>query len=260
MMRFKTVGKPVRCPLMRRFYISILVLLAGVLPVRADSDRLLNSLKPAGYVSDFANVMSASDRSATERLLTELEQKTGAQVAVVTLKSLDGGQIAEFSTRLFENWGIGQKGKDNGILLLGAVGEGRGNRLRIEVGYGLEGVIPDAAAGRILNSYVLSGWNQGQYGTALANGAAAIARRIADDRGVALSGMSASVQRAPEKRGFPLVNLILLLIFIPIVIRHPWILLMLLSSGGGGSRGGGFGGGGFGGFGGGMSGGGGASR
>lgn len=225
-----------------------------------NSDALLKSLQPFGHVNDFAGVMNPADRSATERLLTELEQKTGAQVAVVTLKTLDGGQVADFSTRLFERWGIGQKGKDNGILLLGATEEGRGNRLRIEVGYGLEGVIPDAAAGRILDTFVLPAWNQGQYGAALANGAAAIAQRIAADRGVALSGVPQRIQQTPEKRGFSLTNIILLLIFIPIVIRHPWILLMLLSSGGGGSRGGGFGGGGFGGFGGGMSGGGGASR
>ncbi len=261
MMRFKIVGKPVWCRLMRRFYISILVLLAGVLPVRADSDRLLNSLKPVGYVSDFANVMNSSDRAATEKLLAELEQKTGAQVSVVTLKSLEGGQIDDFASRLFKNWVIGQKGKDNGLLLLGATGEARGNRLRIEVGYGLEGVLPDAAAGRILDSYVLPGWNQGQYGMALANGAMVIAQRIAADRGVTLSGVPTSIQRGAEKRGFSWFHLILVLIFVPIVIRHPWILLMFLSSGGGGgSRGGGFGGGGFGGFGGGMSGGGGASR
>ncbi|MDD3276992.1 MAG: TPM domain-containing protein [Kiritimatiellales bacterium] len=243
--------------LMRR--LLILFSMFFLASAQADTDRLLQSLKPDGHVNDFAGVMSSSDRAATERLLTELEQKTGAQVAVVSLKSLDGGQIGDFSTRLFERWGIGQKGKDNGILLLGATGEGRGNRLQIEVGYGLEGVIPDAAAGRILDNYVLPGWSQGQYGAAMANGAAAIAQRIAADKGVTLSGMPTSMQRTPAKRGFPLMNIILLLIFIPFAIRHPWILLMLLSSGGG-SRGGGFGGGGFGGFGGGMSGGGGASR
>jgi uncharacterized protein len=236
-----------------------IVLLSGWLPAQAGTDSILKSLRPTGHVNDFAGVMSAGDRSATERLLTELEQKTGAQIAVVTLKSLDGGQIADFSTQLFERWGIGRKGKDNGILLLGATEERRGNRLRIEVGYGLEGVIPDAAAGRILDTYVLPGWNQGRYGTALATGAAAIAQRIATDHGVALSGVPETIRRTSSERGAPWLNLILLLICIPVIIRHPWILLFLLSSGGG-SRGGGFGGGGFGGFGGGMSGGGGASR
>lgn len=245
---------------MRRFFITTLILLSGVLPVQADSDRLLNSLKPVGYVSDFANVMNPADRVTTEKLLTELEQKTGAQMAVVTLKSLEGGQIDDFASRLFARWGIGQKGKNNGVLLLCATGEGRGNRLRIEVGYGLEGVIPDAVAGRILDTFVVPAWSQGQYGSAAANGAAAIAQRIASDRGVVLSGMPEHVQRASKEQSLSWVHLIFILLFIVVVIRHPWILLFMLNSSGGGHSGGGFGGGGFGGFGGGMSGGGGASR
>jgi uncharacterized protein len=245
---------------MHRFFITALLLLSGVLSVRADSDRLLNSLKPAGYVSDFANVMNPADRATTEKLLAELEQKTGAPVAVVTLKSLEGGQIGDFANRLFARWGIGQKDKNNGILLLCATQEGRGNRLRIEVGYGLEGLIPDAVAGRILDTFVVPGWSQGQYGSAIANGASAIAQRIADDRGVALSGVPEHVQRASHEQKLSWVHIIFILLFIIIVIRHPWILLFMLSSGGGGRSSGGFGGGGFGGFGGGMSGGGGASR
>ncbi len=245
---------------MRRFFIITFVLLAGFLPVQANSDRLINSLNPAGYVSDFANVMNPSDRIATEKLLSELEQKTGAPVAVVTLKSLEGGQIGDFANRLFARWGIGQKDKNNGILLLCATQEGRGNRLRIEVGYGLEGVIPDAVAGRILDTFVVPGWSQGQYGSAAANGAAAIAQRIAADRGIVLSGMPEHVQRASHEQKLSWVHIIFILLFIIIVIRHPWILLFMLSSGGGGRSSGGFGGGGFGGFGGGMSGGGGASR
>ncbi len=250
---------------MCRFFITTLLLLSGVFPVQADSDRLLNSLKPAGHVSDFANVMNSADRAAAEKLLTELEQKTGAQVAVVTLESLEGGQIDDFANRLFARWGIGQKDKNNGVLFLCAIGEGRGNRLRIEVGYGLEGVIPDAVAGRILDTFVVPGWSQGQYGSAAANGAAALAQRIAADRGVVLSGMPEHVQRASKEQELSWIHLIFILLFIGVVIRHPWILLFMLNSGGGGHRGGGFGGGGFGGggfggFGGGMSGGGGASR
>jgi len=94
----------------------------------------------------------------------------------------------------------------------------------------------------------------------MAAGAAAIAQRIATDRGVTLSGVPEYIQRSSRKRGFPLGNIIFLLIFIPFAIRHPFLAMMLLSGGRGGFGGGGFGGGGFGGFGGGLSGGGGASR
>jgi len=254
---------------MCRFFITTLLLLSGVFPVQADSDRLLNSLKPAGHVSDFANVMNSADRAAAEKLLTELEQKTGAQVAVVTLESLEGGQIDDFANRLFARWGIGQKDKNNGVLFLCAIGEGRGNRLRIEVGYGLEGVIPDAVAGRILDTFVVPGWSQYQYGSAVANGAAAVAQRIASDRGVELTGVSNQSAGKPREKTLPdFIGLILFIIFIvvpmcPMFFPPPggprgrsgggWV-------GGGYGGGGGFGGGGFGGFGGGMSGGGGASR
>lgn len=258
---------------MRRFFITTLILLAGVLPVRADSDRLLNSLKPIGYVCDFANVMNPADRAAVEQTLTELEQKTGAQVAVVTLPSLEGGQVGDFANRLFARWGIGQKDKNNGILLLCATQEGRGNRLRIEVGYGLEGVIPDAAAGRILDTYVVPCWSQGQYGVAVASGAVAIAQRIAADRGITLSGVKLtdiSKSRRYDKKLSDFAGLLILIL----CVVGPMLPIFFPPPGGGRGRsgggwggGGGFGGGssfggggGFGGFGGGMSGGGGASR
>ncbi len=239
-------------------------LLAAALTAQA-SDKLLNSLRPSGPVNDYANVISASDESRLTAILTELQQKTGDAVVVVTLPSLEGGQIDDFANRLYERWGIGQKGRDNGVLLLGATQEKRGNRMRIEVGYGLEGVINDAAAGRLLDEYVVPLWNQRQYGTAIARGGAAIAQRVAADRGTQLSGVpqtSRGYNRQPVRKRNPIVNLLFIIGFIYMAIRHPRLLLLLMmtSGRGGGSRGGGFGGGGFGGFGGGMSGGGGASR
>ena len=241
----------------------LMLLLAAALSTHA-SDKLLNSLRPRGPVNDFANVISAAEENQLRAILTELQQKTGAAVVVVTLPSLDGGQIDDFSTRLFERWGIGQKGKDNGVLLLGATQEGRGNRLRIEVGYGLEGVINDAAAGRILDTHVLPAWNQRQYGAAIASGAAAIAQRVATDKGIRLSGVpqySRNYGSRQQHKRNPVMNVLFIIGFIYMAIRHPRLLLFLiLTSGRGGGGGGGFGGGGFGGFGGGMSGGGGASR
>jgi uncharacterized protein len=215
------------------------------------SDKLLNSLQPRGLVNDYANVISAAEENQLVAILTELQQKTGAQVAVVTLPSLDGGQIDDFSIRLAERWGIGQKGKDNGVLLLGATQERRGNRLRIEVGYGLEGVINDAAAGRILDTYVVPAWSQKQYGTAIAKGGAAIAQRIAADKDVQLSGVpqySRGYDSQPQRKSNPFITILFIIGFIYMAIRHPRLLLFLiLTSGRGGSGGGGFSGGGFGG-------------
>lgn len=246
---------------MRNLFITILILLAGVLPVQADSDRLLNSLRPAGYVSDFANVMNPSDRAAVGQTLTELEQKTGAQVAVVTLKSLEGGQIDDFANRLFARWGIGKKGKDNGLLLIASIED---RKVRIETGYGFEGVLPDAAAGRLIDQYVRPAFRAGDYSGGLRKGAEALASVAASASGVQLTGFQNqerySSSQPHDRKGGGIFQLIFFVIMIIAVIRHPWLLLLFMGGGGGGRGGGGFGGGGFGGFGGGMSGGGGASR
>lgn len=241
----------------------LVLLLAGSAQA---SDQLLNSLQPRGLVNDYANVIPAAEENQLTAVLTELRQKTGAEVAVVTLPSLDGGQIDDFTIRLAERWKVGQKGKDNGVILLGATQEGRGNRLRIEVGYGLEGVINDAAAGRILDQHVVPAWNQGQYGIAMASGGAAIAQRIAADEGVRLSGVpqvqpTRNYGSRTQRKTNPIVSILFFIGIIYMAIRHPrLLLLMILMSGRGGGRGGGFSGGGFGGFGGGGFGGGGASR
>lgn len=229
----------------------------------ADPDRLLDRLareQRPGFVFDFANVVPARQRGAIESLLLELEQKTGAQVKVVTLRSLEGGEIDDMAVRLYERWGIGHRGRDDGVLILAAMQE---RRARIEVGYGLEGAIPDARAGRMLDEYVLPHMRAGNPGDAMLGGAVAVARAVAHESGVTLSGRGT---RAPPRQGergvHPLIGLLVMIGIIYMAIRHPFLFLLLLSSGRGGRGfgGGGFGGGGFGGFGGGMSGGGGASR
>ena len=244
----------------------LLTICAGASPLFAQTgDTLLNQLEPGGYVNDFANVMGA-ERGQLEPLLAELEQKTGAQVTLVTLPSLQGGEITDFANRLFERWGIGRAGEDNGVLILTSIEE---RRIWIEVGYGLEPIIPDARAGRILDEAVIPFFREEQFGTGMAAGAASIASIIAADAGVELTGAVAiPTPRQTQGQRSPLSGLLrflFLLILIPIFIRNPWLALFLLSSGrGGGFGGGGFGrgggGGGFGGFGGGMSGGGGAGR
>ena len=223
------------------------------------SDKLLNSLQPRGLVSDFAYVISASDEQELLSLLTELRQKTGAEVSVVTLPSLDGGQIDDFATRLYERWGVGQKGKDNGLMFLAAMQD---RKMRIEVGYGLEGAIPDATAGQIRRDVITPYFKAGNPGKGIVLGMAAVSQKIAVEYGVTLTGSARYQRQLPaERQGNPIVTLILAVCFILFAIRHPQLaLLLLLSAGRGGGRsgGGGFGGGG-GGFGGGMSGGGGSS-
>lgn len=249
-----------------QWLLSVLTLVPAVSVAAPGSqgDVLLESLTPAGYVSDFAGVMGER-REPVEELLTELEQKTGAEVGVVTLRSLEGTDIDDFAVRLFERWGIGQAGRDNGVLLIAAIED---RNVRIEVGYGLEPVINDARAGRLLDEAVIPYFRNEDYGSGLASGAASIAGLIATEAGVELTGIAAvqvSATQRDSNRPEELLPLVLLLLFILLLWRHPWLALLFLSGqrGGGFPTGGGFGrgrGGGFGGFGGGMSGGGGAGR
>ncbi len=244
-----------------RLFIAGIFLHAFATAVQAEPDALLQRLESRGTVSDFAGVIDPSSSRTISNLATELRQKTGAEMAVVTIPSLEGGEIDDFGNRLFEKWGIGQRDRDNGLLLLAAMDE---RLFRIEVGYGLEAIIPDSFAARVRRDIINPNFQNENYGQGLAQSAAIFASRIAQEHGVELSGAPAEVRRYAAKsdeRGFGagLIEIIILIAFVALFIRNPFLAMMLLS----GARGGGFrGGGGFGrggGFGGGLSGGGGSS-
>ncbi|MCA1906255.1 MAG: TPM domain-containing protein [Desulfarculus sp.] len=214
---------------------------------------------------------------AINALGRELWQKTGASLVVATLPALEDETIEEAAVRLFQAWGIGKKGEDRGVLILVAVAQ---RRLRIEVGYGLEGVVTDAAAGRIRDQDLVPQLKQNQYGPGLLAGSQALARLIAAASGVELTGVP---QAKAKKRssGWNLGGIFIALLVFWLLLRlggrrggggglggrgggdflTGLLLGSILGGRGGGGRGGGFDsfGGGFGGFGGGMSGGGGAS-
>jgi uncharacterized protein len=103
--------------------------------------------KPAGRVTDLAEVIDPSTEALIDQQLADLERRTSSEVAVATVRSLDGMSIEEYANRLFKEWGIGQAKQDNGVLVLVAPNE---REMRIEVGYGLEGVLPDGLAGQII--------------------------------------------------------------------------------------------------------------
>jgi uncharacterized protein len=128
------------------------------------SDELLQSLRPSADVNDFAGILSPSERESLEQRCRELRAKTGAQLTVVILDSLRGGQIDDFTVKLFERWGVGEKGKDNGVMLLVALQE---RRARIEVGYGLEPILTDALAGRILDQQLFPAFRRQEYAAGL---------------------------------------------------------------------------------------------
>ncbi|MGA2212682.1 MAG: TPM domain-containing protein [Bryobacteraceae bacterium] len=228
----------------------------------------LKSLKPQGYVSDFANVLDPQLRARLEAYCGQVEQATGAQLALVTIKSLDGEPIEDVTNTLYRQWGVGKKGKDEGIMFLLAIQD---HRDRIEVGYGLEPILPDGFDGGITRS-IQPLLRQGAYGPAMIAAAQQMGAEIARAKGAALgSGSRSRVRQSPEE-GFPwpliLVGIVVLMLFFR--GGRGFLAGMILGNllgggrgggswGGGGGFGGGGGGGGFGGFGGGDSGGGGAS-
>jgi uncharacterized protein len=227
-------------------------------------------------VSDFAHVLDPASRAQLESYAGRLEQATGVQMAIVTLDSLDGEPIEDVTNTLYRQWGVGKKGKDEGIMFLLAI---KDRRNRLEVGYGLEPILPDGFAGGVLRQ-ARPALRQGAYGEALFAAAQEMGSRIADAKGVALNFSLRPRMRQVEPRpSIPWPLLILGILFLLFLISRGrgggggfWTGLIIgnllgRGGGGGGWSGGGFGGydsgsgggGGFGGFGGGDSGGGGAS-
>lgn len=127
--------------------------------------------KPDGYVTDRAGILPASAKAGLETVLRAFEEKTSNQIVVATFPSLEGSSLEDFSMRLAEAWKAGQKGRDNGIIFL-IFPEDR--KMRIEVGYGLEGVLPDALAGQIISGVVAPYFRKGDYSGGILAGTDAI--------------------------------------------------------------------------------------
>lgn len=230
------------------------------------------------YVYDYANLIDASDEDEIKTIAHFIDMKTRAQIVVVTVNDLNGMALEDYSLKLLRGWGIGDKQKNNGVLLLvnkENLLSGKSGRIRIEVGYGLEGAINDAKAGRILDNYALPAFEQKEYSRGITDAFMAIASEVAkeynlDMKSEELSGLEYYGGQSDGE--LPLGIIVAIIIFIIIL----FILIPRTGrgkhfkdpfdgpffgpgpfGGGGGFGGGGFGGGGFGG---GSGGGGGASR
>ena len=258
----------------------LLAVLLLSLTVAAES---VKQLKPTGYVNDFAGVLDASTKTQIEDLCTQVDQKAHAQIALVTVNTLDGSDIESYAVDLFKQWGIGAKSTDHGVLILYAIQD---RKARIEVGYGLEPILPDGKVGGFQREAIPL-MRSGDYNQALLLVTSRVADVIATDAGVQLTNAQPRAPTRPVRQpdtGISLGGIIVLVIIVLVVLATPlrsllwWILFSGMGGGGrggwggggwsngggggfGGFGGGGFGGGGggFGGFGGGSSGGGGAS-
>jgi uncharacterized protein len=242
------------------------LLLSAALPAFAENPK---NIHPSGYVTDLASAIAPDTKARLEALCREVEEKAGAQIAVVTVHSLEGESVENFAVDLYKQLGVGSKRDNRGVLLLVAPDE---HKYRVEVGYGLEPVINDARAGDAGRAMVPL-LRQGNYSAAIDTATWTLAKYIAEDRGVSLAGQPPAPPRRREREHSSPISLwaILFVIWIIFSIARAgrrgggggWWIGPMLGGMGGGWRGGGFGGssggGGFGGFGGGSSGGGGAS-
>ncbi|MBI5416463.1 TPM domain-containing protein [Candidatus Poribacteria bacterium] len=221
-----------------------------------------------GFVNDFANVINQQDHNNLESLIRRLKDKTTAEIAVVTMETIGDEPIDSYAAKLFEKWKIGEKNKDNGVLILAAI---KDKKIKIEVGYGLEGAITDGRAGEILDRLVVPNFKQGNYSKGLSECTLEIVRIIAKEYNVDLGVGKPTEEKSLDNFVDP--DIVLLIIIIIIILlssrrgkRGGFFIFPGPFMGGGGGYGnhsGNFGGsgfGGFGGFGGGMSGGGGAGR
>jgi uncharacterized protein len=157
------------------------------------------ALKPQGYVSDFAGVVDPSVRAALNRYCAAVERSTGVQMALVTLPTLEGEPIEDVANLLFRRWGVGAKGKDEGLLLLLVIGD---RRSRLEVGYGLEPIIPDGFAGSLLRQ-MRTALAARHYGDALAEAARTIGARLAQAKGVSVGSSEHVPRRRPRSAAIP---------------------------------------------------------
>jgi len=248
-------------PMTFRTAIKVQLLLWLLLPVFAWAQFPV-APQPPRLVNDLAGVMSSAQQAELEKLLVAYDDSTSTQIAIVTVKTLDGYDVADYANRLYELWGIGGKENNNGVLLLLGFEE---RKVRIETGYGVEDRLTDALSRRIIEQQLLPAFREGDYAGGFENATLTIID--------ILSG--AYVNDGKEKEGIPGSLILIVLLFILFIIianarnggggqsftgsgrssYQPFFFPM----GGGSSWGGGGGGGSFGGFGGGMSGGGGAS-
>jgi uncharacterized protein len=258
--------------------IAILACMIALLAAASLRGQKPADLTPRGYVNDFAGVLDATTTQQLIAICAEVDQKADAQIAIAIVGSLNGEDVEPYSIELATKWGVGPKGKSRGLLILLAPKE---HKYRFEVGYGLEGILPDGKVGSIGREAVPLLRDQNYSGAVLLM-TRRVAETIASDRGVTLASLNGlpgepSPQENEEQQPLP-TWAVILFVFVFLLVGLPVFWAFLFGSsvrrgyrgggwwmgglGGGGFGGGSWGGGsggGFGGFGGGSFGGGGAS-
>ncbi len=261
----------------------VLLLLATIISMDVQAQNIPARPTPPRLVNDLAGALSPEQRDILEQKLVALDDSTSNQIAIVLIKTLNDYPIEDYANKLFRSWGIGNKKNNNGVLILAAIDD---HQVRIEVGYGLEGAIPDITANSIIDNDIVPSFKTQNYFQGLNLATNDVSKAAAGEYHV--QRQRSNDDNNSNRGGGSLIGIIIIIIIIIFIFRRgggsggggmmsrrgygglgPFILGNMLGSALGGSRGGGWGsggggwsgggGGGFGGFGGGSSGGGGAS-
>ncbi len=255
---------------MQRFFSKLIAALLVISSATTAGGAAADLPTPRHYVEDYANVINSTHERSLNGILQELEQKTGVQYIILTVQTMGGLPIEQFSIELAEKWKLGQKGKDNGMIFVLSKND---RKWRFEIGYGLEGFITDQFCGRVGRDVLVPYLRKGSYSEGIYQANLRIIQKIAGESGVALTGMPKvaplGVKRRNIRRGLPCCSILPMLIFMFLIFGRGgrgmgmlFFMPFMLGGFGGhggygrsGSFGGGSFGGGFGGFGGGMGGG-----
>lgn len=192
---------------LRSAWAILVLLVVGQIAGQARAEVTVQD--PGTFVVDTAGLIDADRKRQLEDWLKELEQKSGAQVKVLTVRKLDGEDIFDFTQRQYDLWKLGRAGKDDGALITLALDD---RKVRVHTGYGLEGVLPDAWCGETSRAIAARYFKAGQYSVGLYELTLAVARRVADDAGVKLTGMPEAPK--PPEETFDLGDLLVLLFII----------------------------------------------
>src|SRR3989344_3822480 len=193
---------------MRRFVLGLLAVFGGVILLAKTSLAAVYPA-PTGYVNDFAGVISQEAENSLEERLSSFTASTSNEIAVVTLSSLEGETVEGAAVKLFEEWGIGDKDKDNGVLLLVAIND---RQMRIEVGYGLEPVLTDSRAGNIRRDIITPAFKADDYEGGIVAGTEAIIEVVSGDPTL-YDQKEPSANPAEEAIGLLFVSLVIIFMY-----------------------------------------------